>query len=101
MIVQAVDTSHPFNNTFVLLTPGGGWNADPNGCLNQFNNSYSWGQLIGGIGNRSACANLPSFLQAGCHWRFDWFMDADNPTVSYKEVPCPSNLTSTTGCVRN
>jgi hypothetical protein len=70
------------------------------GCLSQYNGSYSCGQLYGGISNRTDCANLPSVIQDGCYWRFDWFMNADNPTISFKEVPCPTDLTAKTSCIR-
>jgi len=34
--------------------------------------------------------NDPSgLLLKGCLWHADWYMAADNPTVLYKEVPCP------------
>jgi len=28
-------------------------------------------------------------LLKGCLWHADWYMAADNPTVLYKEIPCP------------
>jgi hypothetical protein len=31
-------------------------------------------------------------LAAGCRWFVDWFEVADNPSVKYKEVACPSEL---------
>jgi hypothetical protein len=44
---------------------------------------------------------MPANLKAGCQWRFDWFQNADNPDVSFKQVRCPSELTSISGCTRN
>jgi len=100
MIVQVINTAYSSNNIFVLQIPGGGWATSSNGCSSQFNGSYSWGNQYNGISNRSACANLPNSLQAGCYWRFDWLMNANDPTVSFTQVECPSVLTSITGCVR-
>ena len=42
-----------------------------------------------------------SELQAGCQWFVDWFQAADNPALKYKEVACPSALTSLTGMNRS
>lgn len=33
--------------------------------------------------------------------RFGWFQNADNPSVSFKEVTCPAELTKKTGCSRS
>ena len=39
-------------------------------------------ELITSIFNSvSDCASLPSALRAGCQWRFNWFKNADNPSV--------------------
>nr|AKN52393.1 endoglucanase [Rhizopus reflexus] len=45
-------------------------------------------------------SSLPSALQAGCKWRFNWFKNADNPSMTYKEVTCPKEITAKTGCSR-
>ncbi|CAF2616788.1 unnamed protein product [Rotaria sp. Silwood2] len=87
------------NNHFDLQMPGGGVGLF-NGCSSQFPGPYSWGQTYGGVSQRSDCANLPVVIQAGCYWRFDWFMNADNPTMSFKQVSCPSVLTANTQCIR-
>jgi hypothetical protein len=100
MIVQVINTVYTSSSIFVLQIPGSGWSASPNGCLDQFNGSYSWGNQYGGVSNRSDCANLPSAIQAGCYWRFDWLMDTYNPSVQYTVVSCPSALTTITGCTR-
>jgi hypothetical protein len=101
MIVQATNTGADLSyNHFDLQIPGGGLGYF-SGCLSQYNGSYSWGQQYGGVSNRSDCANLPTNIQDGCYWRFDWFMNANNPNITFIEVPCPTNLTSRTNCVRN
>ncbi|KAG8967311.1 hypothetical protein FRC03_010250 [Tulasnella sp. 419] len=51
--------------------------------------------------SRSQCDSLPSALRAGCQWRFDWFMGADNPNVTWRKVACPSAITGITGCIRS
>jgi hypothetical protein len=67
------------------------WGAPPQG----------WGQQYGGISQRSACDSFPEKLKPGCYWRFDWFKNADNPDVSFKEVTCPKALTDKSSCIRN
>jgi hypothetical protein len=101
MIVQATNTGGDLgDNHFDIAMPGGGVGIF-NGCSSQFGApSSGWGQQYGGISSRSECENFPAKLQAGCKWRFDWFKNADNPTVSFKEVTCPANLTAKTGCKR-
>ncbi|MDR3002508.1 MAG: hypothetical protein LBU89_14770 [Fibromonadaceae bacterium] len=42
---------------------------------------------------RDTFTNVPNdpngYLLKGCLWHADWYMATDNPTVLYKEVPCP------------
>ena len=102
MIVQVTNTGGALgNNQFDLQMPGGGMGIY-DGCSSQFpdTNPSSWGQQYGGVSERSDCDRLPDVIQAGCYWRFDWFMNADNPTVSFKQVTCPSVLTANTQCTR-
>jgi hypothetical protein len=98
MIVQVINTVNTSSNMFSLLIPGSGWGGSPNGCLHQFNGSYSWGNQYGGVSDQSDCANLPNDLQAGCYWRFDWLMNATNLSVQFMAVSCPSALIRNTGC---
>ena len=100
LIVQATNDAGVNYNIFTIQMPGTGWLGNVNGCVNQFGGSFSWGDIYHGISNRSDCNNLPSVLQRGCFWRFDWFMNADLPSVRFKEVSCPSILTANTGCIR-
>ena len=39
-------------------------------------------------------------LEAGCDWFVDWFDIADNPNLYFKEVACPSAITSLSGMNR-
>ena len=72
-----------------------------NGCTPEWGTpSGGWGAQYGGISDRSQCDSFPAALQPGCYWRFDWFQNADNPTVTFRQVQCPAALTAKTGCVR-
>ena len=100
LIVQVTNTGGDLgNNHFDLQMPGGGFGIF-DGCTSQFGNSYSWGQQYGGISQRLECSNLPAVLRSGCLWRFDWFGNADNPTMRFKPVTCPTVLTANTNCIR-
>jgi hypothetical protein len=80
--------------------PGGGFGIF-NGCTPEWGTpAGGWGAQYGGISSRSQCDSFPAALQPGCYWRFDWFQNADNPTVTFQQVECPAALTAKTGCVR-
>ncbi|CAF1079720.1 unnamed protein product [Rotaria sp. Silwood1] len=101
LVVQVTNTGGDLgNNHFDLQMPGGGVGIF-NGCIRQFPGNYSWGAQYGGVNQRSDCAKLPAVIQVGCYWRFDWFMNADNPTMTFRAVPCPTALTANTQCIRN
>jgi hypothetical protein len=102
MVVQVTNTGGDLgDNHFDLQMPGGGVGLF-NGCTTQFGApSTGWGAQYGGISSRSQCDSFPEKLKAGCYWRFDWFKNADNPSVSFQPVTCPSALTDKTGCRRN
>jgi len=100
LIVQVTNTGGDLGNDhFDLQMPGGGVGV-LDGCSSQFPGSYSWGQRYDGVSQRSDCDNLPAVIQSGCYWRFDWFMNANNPTISFKKVDCPSALIDNTQCQR-
>ncbi len=85
---------------FDLQIPGGGVGIF-NGCTAQYGAPHDgWGTRYGGISNAGQCSELPKDLQEGCHWRFDWFKNADNPSHNFERVKCPAELTSKTGCIR-
>lgn len=99
MIVQSTNTGSDIsNNQFDILMPGGGVGLF-NGCASQ------WGGIpgaqYGGVGSRGECDGMPDHLKAGCYWRFDWFLNADNPTFDFKQVACPAELADKTGCRRS
>lgn len=42
---------------------------------------------------------LPSHLQGGCYFRWNWARgDMNEWPIEYKQVPCADYLTSTSGC---
>ncbi|KAI8075435.1 endo-beta-D-1,4-glucanase [Gilbertella persicaria] len=102
MVVQVTNTGGDLgSNHFDLQLPGGGVGIF-NGCQSQWGApSDGWGQRYGGVSSASECSQLPSALQAGCKFRFNWFKNADNPTMKFKEVTCPAELVSRSGCKRN
>ncbi|KAK3899452.1 glycoside hydrolase [Staphylotrichum tortipilum] len=101
MIVQATNTGGDLgNNHFDIAMPGGGVGIF-NACTQQYGApSNGWGDRYGGIHSKSECDGFPAALKAGCNWRFDWFKGADNPTVNFKAVTCPSEITAKSGCAR-
>ncbi|WP_244224527.1 hypothetical protein [Corallococcus sicarius] len=87
-------------NRFDLMIPGGGVGIF-NGCQSQWRApSDGWGARYGGVSSQSQCSQLPTQLQAGCNWRFGWFKNADNPTVTYRRVKCPAEIIARSVCKR-
>ena len=86
-------------NHFDLQIPGGGFGIF-DGCTGQFGTQYKWGERYGGVKSRADCDKLPAAVRAGCLWRFDWFKNADNPSMRFKAVACPAAITAKTQCVR-
>lgn len=109
MIVQKInDGGDVGGEQFDLLVPGGGV-GQFNGCSNQWGSSTDLGSQYGGL--LSACkadpgcmkqkcqsvfGNMPALL-AGCNWFTNWYSSADNPSVVYKQVTCPSQITARSG----
>ncbi|KAI1819551.1 glycoside hydrolase family 45 protein [Xylaria intraflava] len=101
MIVQSTNTGGDLgSNQFDILMPGGGIGLF-DGCSVEFGQALP-GQQYGGVSSRADCdsASMPESLRAGCYWRFDWFMGADNPNVNYNQVACPSEILAISGCQR-
>ncbi|TDL17211.1 glycoside hydrolase [Rickenella mellea] len=99
MIVQAINAGGITDVDFDIYTPGGGV-GDFNACTSQYGApSGGWGRQYGGVTSDSQCSQLPSNLQAGCHWRWKWAGgDVNTWKVSFTQVNCPSQLTSISGC---
>ena len=102
MIVQATNTGSDLGaGHFDLEIPGGGVGIFTRGCSTQWNSpSTGWGAQYGGISSDSECSQIPADLQSGCHFRFGWFKNADNPNHNFKRVKCPADLLAKTGCTR-
>ncbi|KAH1027246.1 hypothetical protein HUJ05_000796 [Dendroctonus ponderosae] len=95
MIVQNVNTGSDLGeNQFDVQIPGGGVGIFTLGCSTQWNSSTTgWGAQYGGISSDDDCDELPTELQSGCHFRFGWYEDADNPTVDFEQ-----RLFNSVGC---
>jgi hypothetical protein len=124
MIVQAINVgSDVSGGQFDILTPGGGVGTF-NACSTQWGVSASeLGAQYGGFlsacqstsgGSYAAakscvagrCASVfgsrgLTDLQGGCSWFVDWFQAANNPSLVYKEVQCPPEITSKSGMTRH
>jgi len=100
MVVQVTNTGGDLgDNHFDIQIPGGGFGIF-NGCSAQFNTPDEvWGTRYGGVASRDDCEGLPEEIQESCYWRFDWFLNADNPTMVFDEVECPVELTKNTDCI--
>ncbi|KAJ0314728.1 hypothetical protein COL5a_012220 [Colletotrichum fioriniae] len=85
---------------FMEQIPGGGV-GQFNACTDQYGApANGWGQRYGGVSSRAECDGFPAKLKTGCYWRFDWFKGADNPSVSFRQVTCPAEITNKSGCRR-
>ncbi|KAG8630147.1 hypothetical protein KVT40_001766 [Elsinoe batatas] len=99
MIVQSTNTGGDLgDNHFDLAIPGGGLGIF-DGCSKSVPGAQQ-GQRYGGISDASSCSSWGA-LSGGCNFRFRWFENADNPSVDWKRVACPTELTARTGCKRS
>ncbi|PGH15510.1 hypothetical protein AJ80_05527 [Polytolypa hystricis UAMH7299] len=88
-------------NKFALAIPGGN-TSFAGACAKQYGvDNKVFGIEDEGVSTSKECENLPKPLQAGCKWRFDWFMNETRPNASYKRVKCPTVLTDRTKSIRN
>jgi hypothetical protein len=109
MVVQVINIGGIQANQFDLLVPGGGVGAMTAGCTAQWGNvdlGVTYGGLLSECGGDCACmkgkcqsifGNMASAIKNGCDWFTGWYSCADNPQLVYKQVSCPSQLTSKTG----
>ena len=102
MVVQVTNTGGDLaTNHFDIQIPGGGVGIF-NGCQDQWNSpADGWGARYGGVSSASECSKLPAQLQDGCNFRFDWFQNADNPTMDLVRVQCPKSIISRSQCQRD
>ena len=112
LIIQVINTGGDVGvSQFDLMLPGGGLgifnglvglesgrNGPP---LFPESDVSVWGQRYGGVDSKEACQALPDAVVAGCEWRFDALLGADNPGVSYKRVSCGLHpgLIAGSGCL--
>lgn len=116
MIVQVVNIGGIQGNQFDIMIPGGGV-GDFNACSRQWGvQDHQLGERYGGLmlacqkqnnelEARKSCTlnacnqlfgNNPQLL-AGCKFQVEWLNAADNPRVTFQQVPCPGELTSKSG----
>jgi len=107
MYVQVINVGGIAANQFDLMIPGGGV-GDFDACTKQWGTSdlgARYGGFLSACNGDKACvqnkcntvfANKP-LLKAGCDWFVNWFGGADNPTLKYQKVNCPSELTAKSG----
>ena len=108
MVVQVINIGNIAANQFDLLIPGGGVGLMTAGCTAQWGNvdlGATYGGLLTECAGSGSCtsqkcatvfAGKPDLI-AGCSWFTGWFGAADNPKIVYKQVSCPSQITSKTG----
>ncbi|KAL6607523.1 hypothetical protein LY90DRAFT_460043 [Neocallimastix californiae] len=103
IVVQVTNTGADVgSNQFDLQIPGGGVGIF-DACTNMYGlpaGSNGWGKKYGGVSSIEDCDSFPEALQAGCRWRFEFLLGADNPKMTFVEVECPKVLTDITGCIR-
>nr|AHI15753.1 glycoside hydrolase family 45 [Apriona japonica] len=100
MVVQVTNTGSDLgSNQFDIAIPGGGVGIFTQGCSSQWGcPSTGWGDQYGGVSSESGCSDLPSALQEGCKFRFEFMQGVSNPSVNFQQVDCPSEIVSVTGC---
>ncbi|XP_060522949.1 endoglucanase-like [Cylas formicarius] len=100
MVLQVTNTGGDLGqNQFDIALPGGGVGIFTQGCVSQWNTSWSgWGNQYGGVSSLEECSELPKELQPGCQFRFGFFENADNPQVQFQQIQCPQELVDNTHC---
>jgi hypothetical protein len=115
--VQVVNTGGLQSGQFDLLIPGGGVGAN-DACATEWKVSTSQlGVQYGGLMlqceqqddynyseymacTTSACQSIfanSATMETGCEFIISWMKGANNPSVMYTQVTCPSQLTSLSG----
>eukprot|EP00755_Sulcionema_specki_P006522 Sspe_Gene.35721::Locus_17285_Transcript_1_1_Confidence_1.000_Length_853::g.35721::m.35721 len=109
MVLQVTNSGSDLGAVhFDIMLPGGGFgifngcagDEAPNGPAQFSEPTGNWGARYGGLSSESQCSGLPKALQAGCHFRFGWFENADNPTAKVRRVRCPDSLVALSGSRR-
>lgn len=100
MVLQNTNTGGDLGkNQFDIAIPGGGVGIFTLGCSSQWGTGPNgWGDQYGGVHSASECSKLPSALQSGCKFRFDFMSDVSNPPVHFEQVTCPTEIVGKTHC---
>ncbi|CAI4210520.1 unnamed protein product [Parascedosporium putredinis] len=97
IINEGGSVSESGTRDFILLTPGGGVGPNSQGCSAQY--GLDWGRQWGGVSQASDCENIPTNMQAGCYWRWNWARgDVNTWGLQYQPITCPESLTAISGC---
>jgi hypothetical protein len=118
MIVQAINNGGVGSTQFDLLIPGGGvgdfdacsstWGTTDLGeryggfflkCQKDNSFDYDKARACTAAKCQSVFGSKPDLL-AGCNWFVNWFGAPDNPSLIYKEVPCPEAIMQKSGLRR-
>eukprot|EP00928_Gymnodinium_smaydae_P090241 TRINITY_DN74069_c0_g1_i1.p1 TRINITY_DN74069_c0_g1~~TRINITY_DN74069_c0_g1_i1.p1 ORF type:complete len:763 (+),score=84.50 TRINITY_DN74069_c0_g1_i1:52-2340(+) len=113
MVVQVTNIGYDVSgeHSFDLQIPSAGQGIFTSGCTKQFpgftSGDFDCDNNYGGCSDISGCDRLPTQLQAGCKWRFNWYHwmtnngQTNNPYVKFRRVQCPKELTAISGSIPN
>jgi hypothetical protein len=102
MVVQITNIGYDVtgDHSFDIQIPGAGRGIF-DGCAEQYGvpgDNFDCGNRYGGCNDEEGCSALPSQLQEGCRWRYEWYqwLQADgqtnNPYVRFRRVQCPDAI---------
>ncbi|KAG5877354.1 hypothetical protein JTB14_009278 [Gonioctena quinquepunctata] len=100
MVVQITNTGSDLGkNHFDIAIPGGGVGIFTLGCSSQWGAPETgWGDRYGGVTSIEQCNELPTQLQEGCRFRFQFLEGVSDPDVSFYQVKCPKELVDISKC---
>jgi hypothetical protein len=101
MFIQVVNSGADgeYTDSHFDIMMGGGGQGYNDACASQFPTTTDWGEVWGGFGESDStkCDTLPPGQSDGCKWRYAWANGWRNPSMSYRRVKCPTQLTSLSG----
>ncbi|XP_030763222.1 endoglucanase-like [Sitophilus oryzae] len=105
MVVQITNTgagssnSSGDQNNIEVAMPGGGVGYYTEGCKTQWNApDLGWGDQYGGVTTEDGCYELPTQLQDGCKFRWEFLNGCSNPPATFEQVVCPQEIVDISGC---
>ncbi|XP_030751155.1 endoglucanase-like [Sitophilus oryzae] len=104
MIVQLTNTGgsssvNGTENNIEIAMPGGGVGYFTEGCKTQWNApDQGWGEQYGGVTTEDGCNDLPTQLQPGCKFRWEFLNGCSNPPATFEQVVCPQEIVDISGC---